>query len=275
MTEKIIEAVRQLIGNDYLTTVLISMIPIVELRGAIPAAITMGLKPLVAFALAWAGSAIVSPILLLILRPVLNWMKKYKIFASLAQAVEDGFKGKAMKVVGKQAGEKLTGEELKRLERKKMLGVYLFVAFPIPLTGVWTGSAIATFIDIPFWKAMAMVWLGNLTAGAIVTLLAFFLSAYMNIILDIFFIIVILVLLLFIARTVIKMVKNKKAKATTEQSQEGGEVLQDVAEENQDQANSNDSLMQEKTATEDDAADSARITHTSTNAKSLDDKEEE
>ncbi|MDE7191472.1 MAG: small multi-drug export protein [Clostridia bacterium] len=275
MTEKIIEAVRQLIGNDYLTTVLISMIPIVELRGAIPAAITMGLKPLVAFALAWAGSAIVSPILLLILRPVLNWMKKYKIFASLAQAVEDGFKGKAMKVVGKQAGEKLTGEELKRLERKKMFGVYLFVAFPIPLTGVWTGSAIATFIDIPFWKAMAMVWLGNLTAGAIVTLLAFFLSAYMNIILDIFFIIVILVLLLFIARTVIKMVKNKKAKATTAQSQDGGEVLQDATEEqSKDQANSNDSLLQDNATAEENVEDSARITHTSTNAKSLDDKEE-
>ncbi len=78
MTEKIIEAVRQLIDNDFLTTVLISMLPIVELRGAIPAAITMGLKPLVAFALAWAGSAVVSPILLLILRPILNWMKKYK-----------------------------------------------------------------------------------------------------------------------------------------------------------------------------------------------------
>ena len=210
LTEKIIEAVRQLIGNDYLTTVLISMIPIVELRGAIPAAITMGLKPMVAFALSWAGSAIISPILLLILRPILNWMKKFKIFASLATAIEDGFKGKAMKVIGKEDNAALTGEELKRLERKKMLGVYLFVAFPIPLTGVWTGSAVATFIDLPFWKSMAMVWLGNLTAGLIVTMLAFFLSAYMNIILDIFFVIVILVLLLFIVRTVIKMVKNKK-----------------------------------------------------------------
>ncbi|MCX4362325.1 MAG: small multi-drug export protein, partial [Clostridia bacterium] len=209
MTEKIIDAVRELIGNDFFTTVLISMIPIVELRGAIPAAITMGIKPLTAFALAWAGSAIVAPILLLILRPVLNWMKKYKLFASLARAIEDGFKSKAMKVMGKSGDGTLTGEELKRLERKKMFGVYLFVAFPIPLTGVWTGSAIATFIDIPFWKAMAMVWLGNLTAGAIVTLLAFFLSAYMNIILDVFFIIVILVLLLFIVRTAIKMVKNK------------------------------------------------------------------
>lgn len=210
MTEKIIDALRELIDNDYLTTFLIAMLPIVELRGAIPAAITMGIHPMLAFALAWVGSAIISPILLLILRPILNWMKKFKIFASLAKAIEDGFKGKAMKVIGKEDDSALSGEELKKLERKKMLGVYLFVAFPIPLTGVWTGSAIATFIDIPFWKSMLMVWLGNLTAGAIVTMLAFFLSAYMNIILDVFFVIVILVLLLFIIRTVVKMVKNKK-----------------------------------------------------------------
>lgn len=205
------------------------MIPIVELRGAIPAAMTMGLQPLVAFALAWAGSAIVSPILLLILRPVLNWMKKYKLFASLAHAVEDGFKSKAMKVIGKDGGGMLDGAQLKKLERKKMLGVYLFVAFPIPLTGVWTGSAIATFIDIPFWKAMAMVWLGNLTAGGIVTLLAFFLKEHMNTVLDIFFVIVILVLLLFIVRTALKMVKNKKqAKLQAEGgSAQGADVSQD------------------------------------------------
>ncbi|MDE7337458.1 MAG: small multi-drug export protein, partial [Clostridia bacterium] len=78
MTEKIIDFVRELIGNDYITTILISIIPIVELRGAIPAAMTMGISAGVSFALAWVGSALVSPILLLILRPVLNWMKKYK-----------------------------------------------------------------------------------------------------------------------------------------------------------------------------------------------------
>lgn len=211
LTEKIIEFVRELIGNDYITTILISIIPIVELRGAIPAAITMGLSAGVSFALAWVGSALVSPILLLILRPVLNWMKKYKAFASLANAVESGFKSKAMKVVGESNGQ-LTAEQVKKLERKKMLGVYLFVAFPIPLTGVWTGSAIATFLDIPFWKSMAMVWLGNLTAGAIVTVLAVFLKNHMNTVLDIFFVIVILVLLLYIVKVVIKMVKNKKNK---------------------------------------------------------------
>ncbi len=225
MTEKIIDFVRELIGNDYFTTILISIIPIVELRGAIPAAMTMGISPWVSFALAWVGSALVSPILLLILRPVLNWMKKYKAFASLANAVESGFKSKAMKVVGESDGS-LSSEQIKKLERKKMFGVYLFVAFPIPLTGVWTGSAVATFLDIPFWKSLAMVWLGNLTAGAIVTVLAVFLKNYMNTVLDVFFIIVILVLLFYIARVVFKMIKNKKLKensqsAVLSDSQEG------------------------------------------------------
>ena len=219
MTEKIIDFVRELIGNDYITTALISMIPIVELRGAIPAAMTMGIHPLLALALAWAGSAIVSPILLLILRPVLNWMKKIKAFASLANAVESGFRAKALKVVGANADTELTPELAKKLEKKKMLGVYVFVAVPLPMTGVWTGSAISTFLDIPFWKSMFMVWLGNLTAGIIVTVLAVFLQDYMNIVLDVFLIIVIIVLLLYILRVVIKMVKSKKqAKEQAENS---------------------------------------------------------
>lgn len=259
MADRIIHAVRELIDNDMLTTVLISMIPIVELRGAIPAAMTMGINPIAAFALAWAGSAVVSPILLLILRPVLNWMKKYKLFASLAHAVEDGFKSKAMKVVGK-GGEMLDGEQLKKSERKKMLGVYLFVAFPIPLTGVWTGSAIATFIDLPFWKAMAMVWLGNLTAGGIVTLLAFFLKSYMNKILDVFLIIVILVLLLFIIRTVVKMAKNKKRASKCDCDVNGeGENSQAVAE------NSGKAEAENGEDTQNDDFRQIHVAHTSSN----------
>ena len=221
MTEIIIDFVRKLIGDDALTTVLISMIPIVELRGAIPAAMTMGLQPIVAFALAWAGSAIVSPILLLILRPVLNWMKKCKVFASLANAVEGGFKSKAMKVVGAGGLGELTAEQVKKLERRKMLGVFLFVAF----------------LDIPFFKSMLMVWLGNLLAGAIVTVLAVFLKAYMNVVLDVFFVIVILVLAVYIIRTVVKMVKNKKNAALQSEQADG------VGAEDSDTANAEESCV--------------------------------
>lgn len=227
MTEEIINFVRNLIGNDYITTFLISIIPVVELRGAIPAAMTMGLTAGVSFALAWAGSAIVAPILLLILRPILDWMKKYKAFASFANAIESGFKSKALKVAGENNSQ-LTLEQAKKLERKKMLGVYLFVAFPIPLTGVWTGSAVATFLDIPFWKSMAMVWLGNLTAGAIVTVLAIFLQSYMNIVLDVFFVIVILVLFIYFIRVVVKMVKSKKERQSSQSSEvDNNSVLED------------------------------------------------
>ena len=220
MTESIINFVRELIGNDYITTMLIAMIPIVELRGAIPAAMTMGIHPLLALVLAWTGSAIVSPILLLILQPVLNWMKKYKAFASLANAVESGFRSKALKVVGASEDGKLSPELMRKLEKKKMLGVYIFVAVPFPMTGVWTGSAVSTFLDIPFLKSMFMVWLGNLTAGLIVTVLAVLLEDYMNTVLDIFFIIVLIVLAIYILRIVIKMVKSKKqAKADAEKGQ--------------------------------------------------------
>ena len=220
MTESIINFVKELIGNDYITTMLIAMIPIVELRGAIPAAMTMGIHPLLALALAWTGSAIVSPILLLILQPVLNWMKKYKAFASLANAVESGFRSKALKVVGASEDGKLSPELMRKLEKKKMLGVYIFVAVPFPMTGVWTGSAVSTFLDIPFLKSMFMVWLGNLTAGLIVTALAVLLEDYMNIVLDTFFIIVLIVLAIYILRIVIKMVKSKKqAKADAEKGQ--------------------------------------------------------
>ena len=154
-----------------------------------------------------------------------------------------------------------------------MLGVYLFVAFPIPLTGVWTGSAIATFIDLPFWKAMLMVWLGNVTAGAIVTLLAFFLSAYMNIILDIFFIIVILVLVLFIVKTVVKMVKNKK-QAQSEQTEQDTAMQASIDGNTANEAPKAEEL-QDATAQEQPLEDADKVctAHTSTNTKKDNDEE--
>lgn len=111
-----------------------------------------------------------------------------------------------------------------------MLGIYIFVAVPFPMTGVWTGSAIATFLNIPFFKSMMMVWLGNLTAGLIVMVLSIFLKDYVGIILDVFFIIVIAVLLLYVLRLVLKMVKEKKAKKQAEN------ITQDSSEEKENNA---------------------------------------
>lgn len=210
MTDAIINFFENTLNNDILTIIVIAVIPIIELRGSIPVGVAMGMPLWESFLWAWVGSSLVAPVLLLILRPVLDWMKKTKWFRSLALAVESTFRSRADKVV--KEGDRNDPKKMK----KKMLGVYTFVAVPLPLTGVWTGSAVAAFLDMPFWKALVSVLLGNLTAGAIVTTLTYFFKDYVDIILTVFFIIVIAVLIFYIVMVVIKVAKNKKAEAAEE-----------------------------------------------------------
>lgn len=206
MTQAIIDFFRELLHNDIATVILISMIPIIELRGAIPVAISMGMSAFAAFGWCWLGSALVSPILLLLLRPVLNWMKRFRPFRALANAVEGVFAGRAAKVV-----KDADGVDPRILERRKMLGVFTFVAVPLPMTGVWTGSAVATFLDLPFWKSLVMVWLGNAVAGTLITLLSWYLRAYVDLILGVLLAIVLVVLAVYIVTLVVRMRKNKRA----------------------------------------------------------------
>lgn len=218
MTEAIINFFENTIQNDILTIIVIAVIPIIELRGSIPVGVAMGMPLWEAFLWAWVGSSLVCPVLLLILRPVLDWMKKTKWFRSLALAVEGNFRSRADKVV--KESERNDPKKMK----KKMLGVYAFVAVPLPLTGAWTGSAIAAFLDMPFWKALVSVLLGNLTAGAIVTTLTYFFKDYVDIILTAFLIIVLIVLAFYIVMVAVKMRRNKKREQqkTDETSAESG-----------------------------------------------------
>ena len=204
MTDAIIRFFENTLQNDILTIIFIAVVPIIELRGSIPVGVAMGMPLWEAYIWAWVGSSLVCPILLLILRPVLDWMKKTKWFRSLALAVEGTFRSRAEKVV------KESERSDPKKEKKKMIGVYAFVAVPLPLTGVWTGSAIAAFLDMPFWKALVSVLLGNLTAGGIVTLLTYFFKDYVDIILTVFFVIVLVVLVFYIVMVAGKIAKNKK-----------------------------------------------------------------
>lgn len=231
MTDAIINFFDKTLNNDILTIIVIAIIPIIELRGSIPVAIAMGMPVWQAYLWAWLGSSLVCPILLLILRPVLDWMKKTKWFRSLALAVESTFRSKADKVV------KESERDDPKKTKKKMLGVYAFVAVPLPLTGVWSGSAVAAFLNMSFGKALISVLLGNLTAGAIVTLLAYFLADYMDYILTGFLIIVLLVLAFYIVMVFVKIRKNKKAdKAESEENKALCEAAETDAKEETDGA---------------------------------------
>lgn len=227
MTDAIINFFENTIRNNVLTLIVIAIIPIIELRGSIPVGVAMGMPLWESFLWAWIGSSLVCPILLLILRPVLNWMKKTKWFRSLALAVESTFRSRADKVI--RESERNDPGKMK----KKMLGVYAFVAVPLPLTGVWTGTAVAAFLDMPFWKALVSVLLGNLTAGAIVTTLTYFFKDYVDIILTVFLIIVLAVLVFYVCMVAIKIYRNKKAESAAELSGEAADGAvdgQDVAD---------------------------------------------
>ena len=213
MAESIVTFFRELIGNDFITVFIVSMIPFVEVRGSIPLAIAMGMNPGLAFLMAFLGSAMWCPIVLLILKPIINWLKKFKIFNAIVSAIEDGFKSKA-----KGVEDKANQFDASRIDRRKMLGLYVFVAFPVPMTGVWTGTAIGAFIDMSFWKVVLTVIVGDLTACGIMTLLSYFCSAYIDIILYCVMAIVLVAILYFIVRVIIKARQKSKEEPVKEEN---------------------------------------------------------
>ena len=99
-----------------------------------------------------------------------------------------------------------------------MISLFVFVAVPFPVTGVWTGTAIAVFLGLKFREALLPVAAGNLIAGAIITLLTFLFKDYVDIIIYALFAIAIVMLIVFIVKIVCSKPVEQSSKA--EQSEE-------------------------------------------------------
>ena len=142
-----------------LIVLLISMVPLIELRGAIPVAIGMdlGLPEWLVLIVAIIGNIIPVPIIYFFARKVLNWGSKRK-WKPFKQFCDFCLKK------GKKGGEKL-------LKKAGNYGTYfalfLFVAIPLPGTGAWTGTLAASILKLDFKKTMLAVIAGVLTAGLI------------------------------------------------------------------------------------------------------------
>lgn len=132
-------------------TMLVSMIPIIELRGGIPFGVALGLPYYLAFPAAVLGNILPAPFIIVYIRRIFGWMRRY--MPRLNRMV-DKLERKAH----------LKGQ---KVSRYKYLGLWLFVAIPLPGTGVWTGSLAAAFLDMRLKKAMPAVILGVITAGCI------------------------------------------------------------------------------------------------------------
>lgn len=164
---KIVIGLQQAFKNDYIVTLIVSMIPTIEVRGAIPIALKMGMKPIIAYIFSCISALIIVPILMLFLKPLLNLLKKTKVFRSLANAFDDIFMGKAKKVELKAELRALEKDE-KKINLYKMLGLFAFVALPLPLTGVWSGTIVAIFLNMDLRNSLLPIIVGNFVAGGII-----------------------------------------------------------------------------------------------------------
>ena len=144
------------IGKIFITF-LVSMVPVIELRGAIPIATGMGLSPFVAIPVAIIGNLLPIPFIIVFIKKIFAWMRKV---SPKLNAVVDKMEAKA---------EKNKAKVLKYA----FWGLTIFVAIPLPGTGAWTGALVAAMIDMPLKKAFPSVVLGVLIAGAIVAFVSY------------------------------------------------------------------------------------------------------
>ncbi|MBE5922933.1 MAG: small multidrug export protein [Lachnospiraceae bacterium] len=146
--------------KKYLIAFFISMVPLIELRGAVPYSITMGLPTLQAYIVCIVGNMIPVPFIFLFARKVLEWGKDKKIIGKFFTfCLEKGHKG----------GEKLKASAGKGL----FLALLLFVGIPLPGTGAWTGTLAASILDMDFKDSVIAVLLGVILAGIIMGLVSF------------------------------------------------------------------------------------------------------
>ena len=142
-------------GGKCLFTMLVSMIPVIELRGGILASKLLSLPMFSAFFICLVGTILPVPFILLFINKIFDWMRNTR-FVKLVDRMEE--KGRS---------------KFEKINRYKTLGLLIFVAIPLPGTGAWTGSLAAALMKMDFKSAMLSVALGTLAADIIMCILSY------------------------------------------------------------------------------------------------------
>ena len=158
---ELIQWLSDTMAGKFTLTVLVSMIPVVELRGGIPFGVAAGLPVWAAFIAAVIGNLIPVPFIIVYIRRIFQWMRRHM---PRLNSLVDKLERKAH----------LKGQ---RVTKYKYLGLMLFVAIPLPGTGAWTGSLAAAFLDMPLRKAIPSVIVGVLIAGIAISIAAYGLTS--------------------------------------------------------------------------------------------------
>ena len=199
-------------GNTYAATLFISMFPLIELKGAIPIGTGLFGMPLWQTSLvAYLGSTVISVAEFFLLIPIFNLLKKIGFIKKLVLKVEGIFARKAEEIA-----KKTEGSAEKEAKKIMVWSLFVFVAVPFPVTGVWTGTAIAVFLGLKFHESVLPIAAGNLVAGGIITLLTFLLGEkYTNYLIYALFVIAIIMLVVFI----VKIVRSEPKAETADESE--------------------------------------------------------
>lgn len=140
--------------GKWMMTFGMAMVPVVELRGAIPVGVAAGLPPAAACATAVLGNLLPVPFIMLLVRRVFDWLRGTRFFGP--------------KISWLERRAHLKG----RIVRKyRLLGLTVLVAIPLPGTGAWTGALVASVLDIRMRDAIPAIFLGLVIAGGIITVL--------------------------------------------------------------------------------------------------------
>lgn len=143
--------------GQILMTFLVSMVPIIELRGALPMATGAGLDWRIAIVVAIIGNLVPVPFIIMFIRKIFAWMRK-----------QNNFFGKIVEKLENKAFSKRA-----TIDKYGPWGLWIFVAIPLPGTGAWTGALIAALLDIPLKKSFPAIATGVITAGIIVAFVSY------------------------------------------------------------------------------------------------------
>ena len=140
--------------GNILMTFLISMVPVIELRGAIPAAVLAGLDIRVALIVAIVGNLVPVPFIIVFIRKIFKWLRqKSRWLGDMVRRMEEKADAKKAQVL-----------------RYEFWGLLLLVAIPLPGTGAWTGALVAAMLDMQLKRAFPAIAAGVVVAGLIVTI---------------------------------------------------------------------------------------------------------
>ncbi len=135
---------------------LCSMVPIIELRGAIPMGAALDIPFYINYIISVVGNMLPVPFILLFIRHILHWMKKIPKLDKIAAWIENKAEKNKAKVL-----------------KYATFGLYIFVAIPLPGTGAWTGALVASMLDMRMKRSIPAILLGVMTAGVIMSLASY------------------------------------------------------------------------------------------------------